>query len=424
MRTPLPVRRYPNSPEGKLKVLLLAPGVSVHSQRFLDMLLDSGYTVTLLDANNPKPEEHKAYQFIPYPGMFGLETLGLRTLNQLAQWWKALQLRRIWKRVKPDVVHVLWVDARADHCARAGLHPLLLTCWGSDINNLFAPGQDDKYRRRIGRALVASDHITADSPEVLERCELLAGRKLNTSLFYFGIDLGNFKPGYLREAQSLRGRLGISPTSQVILSPRALRPPMGHHYVLEAFSRIAPDLPHTVLVLKRYLPYADGYQERLQLQARELRLEDRIRWLEPSPNEEMPSEYAMADVVVNYPERDGFPVTLFEAVACRRPVITSSLRAYQPVFGEDTLWTVPPANPGRLAETLKACLSEEPAARAKRLEGAFQIASEHGDQRRSFASMVRVYRRFVELSDRTATNEDTDVGIAAKVPHEDVLYYR
>jgi L-malate glycosyltransferase len=383
-----------------VRILLLAPGVSIHSRRFLHMLLDAGHTVTLVDANDPKPGVQRAYQYIPYPGILGLEKLGLRTINRLGERWKAFQLRRIWKRVEPDVVHVHWVDSRADHCACAGLHPLVLSCWGSDINNLFAPAQnDDQYRRRIVRALAASDHVIADSPEVLERCELLAGKKLTTSLFYLGINLNQFKPGNLRGSQLLRARLDISSASRVILSPRALRPLMGHHYVLEAFSRIAnsPDVPHTVLVLKRYLAYANGYEERLKLQARKLGLENRIRWLEASGNEEMPIEYTMADVVVNYPEQDGFPVTLFEAAACRRPVVTSDLRAYQPVFGEDALWTVPPANPGRLAETLKACLSEEPTAQATRLERAFQIVSERGDQRRCFAPVAKLYGNLIGL---------------------------
>lgn len=201
---------------------------------------------------------------------------------------------------------------------------------------------------------------------------------------------------------------------------------MGHHYVLEALSRIVhcPDLPHTLLVLKRYLAYSDGYEESLRVQARRLGLEDRIRWLEPSRNDEMPIEYAMADVVVNYPERDGFPVTLFEAAACRRAVVTSGLRAYRPVFGKDTVWTAPPANPDRLAEALKACISEEPAARATRLERAFRIVSERGDQQRCFASLVNVYHRFTKLSDRTTGNEDQDVGIAARVARERVVNHR
>ena len=54
----------------------------------------------------------------------------------------------------------------------------------------------------------------------------------------------------------------------------------------------------------------------------------------------MPILYSLADVVINIPEQDGLPVTLFEASACRVPVITSDLPPYQEYLSEGDYFRV------------------------------------------------------------------------------------
>jgi glycosyltransferase involved in cell wall biosynthesis len=381
------------------------------------MLLDVGNRVTLVDSHNPKPEGAERYEFISYPGMFGLEQLGLRTINRLGHRIKAAQLKSIWKRTKPDVVHVHWVDQRAYQCALAGVHPLVLTCWGSDINNLFDPDyQDTEHRNRVVKSLFCADHITADSSEVLRRCDELTKGRVSSSVFRFGVDLKKFKPGYSEEALGQRQNLGIAPGTKVILSVRALRPLMGHHHILEAFRRISSDpaLSDSVLVFKRYLPFADGYEESLKRRINELNLERRVRWLDEVSNDEMPIDYAMADVVLNYPERDGFPVTLFESAACKRPVITSYLPAYKDTFGEDDVWVVSVNDISGLASTLKAFFTLDAKAVEVKVLRAYDIVREHGDQEKCLRVMENVYQSLAAGSDLERAHGLANQGAAAQ----------
>lgn len=384
-----------------MHVLLLAPGFSVHSRRFVHMLLDAGHSVTLVDTLDPFPQGLTEYAFIPYPGLYGLGKSGSRITNRLGHWFVPALLRLIWQRVKPDVVHVQWVDERATYCAQARLRPLILSCWGSDINDLFAPGHtDERQRRRIAKAVAAANHVTADSPEVLERCETLVGHELPTSLFYFGIDLGTFKPGYSQEAQASRQKLGISPNASVILSPRTLRPLMGHHHILEAFAQIAhePSVPEAVLVIKRFLPSDAGYENALRQQAAALGVEDRLYWLDEVPNDTMPVHYALSDVIVNYPEQDGFPVTFFEAAACKRTVISADLPAYRGVFGPEDFELVPPGNPVELAGALRAILIEDPARTQQRIEHAFSRVQQIGERSACFKVIENIYQEVAATS--------------------------
>ena len=52
------------------------------------MLLDAGHTVTLLDSYNPKTDGAESYSFMSYPGIFGLDRLGLRLINGWLGQWK------------------------------------------------------------------------------------------------------------------------------------------------------------------------------------------------------------------------------------------------------------------------------------------------------------------------------------------------
>lgn len=379
-----------------MKILLLAPGNSIHSQRFIQMLLETGNTVVLSDTYNPIPNGAERYAFTPYPHAYGLPRLGLRTLNRkIIPRIIAFQLRQIWRRVQPDLVHVHWVDQRAYQCARANLNPLVLSCWGSDINNLFSPdSQDTDYKAKIAQAIRHADHVTADSSEILEHCQILAGRKVPSSLFYLGVDMEKFSPRSPRALDSYRKNLGIASNARIILSARALRPLMGHHWILEAFAKLAryPDFSNTVLIFKRYLPFNDGYEEKLKDRICELKLEDRILWIDAPSNDDMPLLYGIADAVVNFPERDGFPVTFFEVASCRRPVIASDLPAYADILTGSECWLVPPANVEVLKRALIDCLSASEHEIGQRLDNAYAAVQAKGERRICFSAMTKVYQ--------------------------------
>lgn len=373
------------------------PGASIHSRRFLDMLLRSGHSVVLVDAFDPFPDGRANYSFIPYPKARAkwLKWGGLK--RHLHPWIIAAQLRTIWRRIKPDVVHVHWLDSRAYHCALANIHPLVLTCWGSDINNFFSPDSNDSsLKKRVSKALRAAEHVTADTPEIIERCKQLAGRNVRASLYYYGIDMGAFSHRSEKEVLDYKKSLGIPAQSRVLLSVRALRPLMGHHRVLEAFAKAVgfPEMRDIVLVFKRYLAFDDGYEKELKDRARQLSLENRVFWIDPPQDEDMPLLYGLADLVINVPERDGFPVTFFEAAACHRPMLMSDLPAYSGVITGNECWLVPSFDIDMMAEALRMFFSSPAEEIHQRVDRASMIVHSIGSQDASLSAMEAVYRAF------------------------------
>ena len=68
-----------------------------------------------------------------------LDAALLDTLFDSAVW---LQLRWSYARFGSSLAHVHWIDTEAYHVAKAGIRPLILSAWGTDINRLFLDPSD------------------------------------------------------------------------------------------------------------------------------------------------------------------------------------------------------------------------------------------------------------------------------------------
>ena len=348
-----------------MKILMLAPGSWIHSERTLNCLLENGQEVTLVDSNNPYPEGRKGFKFIRYPRT-GIRHykgfIGSRISDQLSLWLSVSQLNLLWRRLRPDVVHVCWLDFRAYHCLRAGLKPLVLSVWGTDINANLLPGTDPVEVRIASRTLAGADLTIVDAPDMSKKCALLAGRDITTEHLHLGVNTKIFRPGYSEAAMEWRRQLKIPQDAKVIVSIRALSSIYNHHLILDAFAqalmRVQTD---TFLVFKVYNVLEPSYETELRRKAENLGIENFVRWIGDVSFARLPEIYALADVIINYPSMDAFPVTFMEAAACERPVITCSLPSYSGSFAEKYFRMLEPENIRALADAIVEFIRDSPA---------------------------------------------------------------
>jgi glycosyltransferase involved in cell wall biosynthesis len=378
-----------------MHIMLLAPGNATHTRRLLDMLLGAGHTVTYVDKMDPKPDDAGNYTYVKYPNQSGLKWINPWTFRRfLINMASAASLRRIWNIKKPDIVHLVGIDVRAYQCFLARLHPLILTSWGSDINDLYELGEPDSIQyKEIVKALKKADHITADTHELLNRCESLARCPRKKSLFYFGIDMDLFKPRSAIETQTMRLELRIPSDAKIILSARRLIPKMRHDIVLRAFAEILGSNLNVVLVFRRFGLDVEKYEDELRKLANELGVLDRIFWLDEMDYGQIPLLYNLANVIVNVPEQDGLPVTLFEASACMTPVITSDLPAYQEFLSGGDYFCVSVGDVAELAKAIKLVLVDNKNL-IRQLEKNYQLVDKTANQKKSISDLERIYSRF------------------------------
>jgi glycosyltransferase involved in cell wall biosynthesis len=376
----------------------------------LNWLLDRGCHVTFMDRVEPTPVTRENFTYVPYPGIRGMRFyrwLGYRVTNRLARLSVLAQLRLVRWRSAADVVHVHWLDWRAYDCAAAGLRPLVLTAWGSDVNLLLLPGADERQRTAVGSALTAADLVLVDSPDMPDKCAALAGRSVPTALLPLGINTNHFRPARPEVIDRWRRRLAIPDGAAVFMSVRAMGTRYGHDLILEAFAmaRRGANRP-AVLIYKVYntKDYTDSaaVETGLRRRAEELGVADAVHWLNEVPVAELPQLFGLADAIVNFPSMDAFPVTFMEAAACQCPVITVDLPAYRGTFAQEFFRMVAPDDVRGLADALREHADGDLSRARSRLGAARERMVQEYDESVTARQLVEHYQRLVGAAGRRA----------------------
>jgi glycosyltransferase involved in cell wall biosynthesis len=343
-----------------MKIMMLGCLNSIHALRPLNLLLESGHQVLYLDNKNPFPSGRPGFRYSNYPyiGRCSYRKVGPFLGRLISKISYIPYLKWLGQDYDPDIIHVHWVDCHADYCVRAGLKPLVLSVWGSDINNSFQPGADPYHARVLGHALSHSDLVVIDSPEMKEKCEILAGKTLWTELVHLGVDTDLFKPASQEVKNKWKKKLEIPEEGKVLLSIRAIAPIYQQVEILEAFSLVRKRVNFQIYLVFKQYNIDLTYQSILLARIKELGLDDWVRWISGVSNECLPELYTFTDLIINFPRQDTFPITFIEAAACETPVVTCNLPAYGGTFAERSFGMVKENTIAGLADAIQNDLKD------------------------------------------------------------------
>ena len=383
---------------------MVAPLDENHSFRPLNCLLKRGCAVVFMSYFNPFPEGQEGFKFIRFPkprgGRVFPKLLGQKfgsRLFRLLEWTTVLRLKVLYRRIRPAIVHVHWVDEHAYYYMKAGLRPLVLTVWGSDINIHFLPDTDPIARHRVGEALACADLILIDSADMHKKCAKLAGHVVPTKLFTLGIDIAMFRPGYAQAALEWRSKLNIPAEATVLLSNRGWKPLYRHDCILEAFAQAMPRLNSKAIlvfkILKKKGTDQDLYEKEMRGQAEQLGVTRMVRWMAEVPMNLLPELYSFADVILNYPSMDAFPVTFLESAACECPVISCRLPAYVDTFADEYFHLVSPDNLSELSEAIVDFVNHKREPDRERLTELRRIMCRDYDEKKVSDRLIEIYSK-------------------------------
>jgi glycosyltransferase involved in cell wall biosynthesis len=257
-------------------------------------------------------------------------------------------LRRVAAQLEPDIVHAHYLPEYGWMAAREDLKPLVCSAWGSDVlvGGWLAP-------RRSRRALDAADLVFADSRHLVRETSALAARDVRVEVVRWGLDLERFAPGSAAEA---RKALDLPEDGPLVAGVRGLRPIYNPELQLEAFARVRAKRPDARFLLKHPLtatpPEIGATIERLGLA-------DAVTVLSSIPAERLPDVYRAADVVVSVASSDSSPRSVWEALACGRPVVISDLPWAREELVSDEQALLVPLDPEALAEAILRLLGDD-----------------------------------------------------------------
>ena len=365
-----------------MNILFIGTRQSPHCMRPFHALLAAGHTVALVDTcPEPltEPVNYTRYQLPIGPAAC------TRFFSSLIPHFNA------------DIVHCHWADELVNCCLNATAVPVVVSIWGSDVNQFvhLAPNGEIRLDLSSGaqqfgyyqlmRAFPRAAALIIDDPAMRRKCRFLAGDEPPIHFNPLGVDSHFFEPVAVGIRHEIRQRLGVGERTTLFLSPRAVTPNYRHDDILRAFATLGD--VDAVLCIKLFNPRAlfmplptspqelidkgtflrPGEKESIVEMERTLRslaqtlhIEDRVRFIGSPADELLPAVYAASDVIVNFPRIDGFPVLFAEAGACGKRVITNDLPAYRGTFAERCFDLLPEDSVQALTAAMRHALSTPP----------------------------------------------------------------
>jgi len=199
-----------------------------------------------------------------------------------------------------------------------------------------------------------------------------------------GIDPDAFVPP--AASASLRDRLGLSPSTLVLVIVGRLVPLKGHRYLLEALPALRAVVPDATLLV-----VGDGAErELLAALATSLGLAGAVRFL-GAGRDLVDHALEAADIVVAPSLSEGFGLAVLEAMAMSRPCVASRTGGLPEIVEhEGSGLLVPPGDAGALAAALLR-LARDPSLRRRMGRRGRAIVEERFDIRETARRLAALY---------------------------------
>ncbi|MCK4573992.1 MAG: glycosyltransferase [candidate division Zixibacteria bacterium] len=344
------------------RIVIIGWAESVHVGRWARGLAGRGYDVKIVSAGGA-PVENIDTAVLPRGGGFSY----LRHASAAAE-----QVRRF----EPDLVHVHYAGGFGLCGMRAGVRPLVVSVWGSDIVDL---PRSWPNRYLLKKLLRRADHITATS-RMLKTATLayMSGEDEKVSVVPFGINVPDSCPP-----------LPEGPPRLCFM--KKLRPLTGPDLLLKALAKAREKIDGISLTIAGDGPMTG---ELKQLTA-DLGLNDCVNFAGWIPNERIPDLLAEHHIMVMPSLKEAFGVAVLEANACGRPVITSDAGGIAEVVRDNETGIMTPAGDvDRLAQAIvKLAGDRELMSRMGR--AGYEFVEQNYSWEKSLDMMTELYERLI-----------------------------
>ena len=370
--------------DNKLKICFFgeAKKEDIHTLKWAKFFADKGHNVHLISYSEPGDQKIDNITIHVLEKSFPIEIWPFNTLFNLPL--TLLKVKKIIKKIKPDIVHAHCVTSYGTLASLIGFHPFVLTAWGSDI--LINPYNNKMTKWATKHALKKADLITCDANHMVEAIKKLSGD--NSEIIYFGVDVEKFSPG--QKDINLIKEWGFGENDKIVISLRGLEPIYNVETLIKAIPAVLKQSPETKFIIGG----RGSEQEKLEQMARDLNAYDNIRFIGWADKEILEKYLRIADIYVSTSLSDaGLSSATAEAMSCGLPAIVTD-------SGENRVWVkdnkqgfvVPMKNPEMIAQKIIYLLNNEDQ-RSKMANGARQIIKNNNNYYFEMSKMENNYNK-------------------------------
>ncbi len=336
-----------------MKICVLADAISIHTKKWVEYFAKE-HEIDLITFSYTKKEK----EYVPEKFYKECNNVRLYKISKNVPFIfiSPFKIRKIIKKMDPDIVHAHYVTQYGFCGALSGLHPFVVSAWGGDIAR--DPEKSKIFRFLVKFALKKADLVhTGDEPGKKRLLELGCDEG-KIFIQPFGIDVNRFSPE--AKSKSLKEKLGITDKYSVI-NARHLKP----EYDVNTFIKAIPWVLKKIDNVK-FIVGGGGFIEReLRELVLKLGINDYVLFLRGVEHDEMHRYLASVDIYVDtfvegtHKGGGGIGATTMEAMSCGTPQILAKSVS----VNESSNWfyglTYEPLNPKDLAKTIVYLLKNE-----------------------------------------------------------------
>lgn len=357
-----------------IRILYFSRDYTPHDYRFLTALAKTDHHIYYLRLENganvieerPLPAEVEQVEWVGGKGTASVNH-GLHLLSDL---------RRVIKRVKPDLIHAGPIQRSAFLVALTGFKPLVSMSWGYDL--LYDAKRNPFWSWATRYTLQNSVAMVGDC-ETIRSLAVAYGMPIERIVtFPWGVDISHFNVSTRKHSNTQTFNL---------LSTRSFEPIYGTELIAQAYviaARHCPDLHLTMI--------GDGS---LKAPIRQIFLVGAVYARVQFPGlvsyDELPDFYRTADVYLSASHSDGSSISLLEAFASGTPAIVSDIPGNQEwVRPGDNGWLFPDGDVNSLAEAILKAYDQRQML-PEMGENARRLAETRADWDKNFPQLEKAY---------------------------------
>lgn len=326
------------------KVLFLAAANSVHTVKWVNSLCDK-YIVYLVYCKNHKPDIDVINKKV--------NLYELKFNSPSGYYLNVLELKKIFKKVKPDIVNVHYASGYGTLARLARLSPILLSVWGSDI---YSFPNESSFNRMVlrrnfnyAKEIASTSNVMAD--EIKRQFPFL---KKKIYITPFGVDTDLFKKIDVKHDENIN--IGIVKNLKKIYGIE-----YGILAIKELKNRYNNKGKKNIADSIKFYIYGDGEEKNnLKELIDNNDLSNSIFLKGKIPNSEVPMAMNHLDVFCATSLNESFGVSLLEAMACELPIVATNVDGFKEVVDDGkTGYIVEKENVQKIADALEKLINNK-----------------------------------------------------------------
>lgn len=331
-----------------MKVLILADAGSTHTTKWVNSLISRGVEIILYSLSEFNQND---YTDSPLLKIYATNITSSKNIHERGIFKKFIyvkalpRLKKIIKKHRPDILHAHYASSYGTLGALSGMHPFILSMWGSDVY-LF-PRKNKLFKSIIKYNLKKADLVLSTSKMMALETSKYTDKKIEITPF--GVDTNLFSP-----SENIN-----NDNDQIVIGTiKKLDYIYGIDLLIKAFAKLLNI--NSNLKMKLVIAGVGNEMDNLKKLAKAESVSDFVEFPGRISQKKVAEYLNVFDVYVALSRSESFGVAIVESMSCGTPVVVSDAGGLPEVVEDNVSgFVVPTENIDKAVDAIQKLIDDK-----------------------------------------------------------------